>query len=143
MIFDIICAVVVATVAGTVGYDAASTVLAYASDGLTPRVLDKFVTVCSSFALVFVLAAANIATGDLNAIDNDTVTFVADALGIVAMFAVLVFDLCTAHLLSAYKRQRYVSMFDPDTPKIEPTTKLRAALYVSCLLYTSPSPRDS
>lgn len=41
MIFDIICAVIIAVVAGTVGYAAASTVLTYASEGPTPRVFDR------------------------------------------------------------------------------------------------------
>ena len=65
MIFDIICAGVVAVVAGTVGYAAASTVLTYASEGPTPRVFDKFVNLCTSFALVAVLVATNLAAGDL------------------------------------------------------------------------------
>lgn len=131
MIFDIVCATIIAVVAGTVGHAAASTVLTYASEGPTLRVFDKFVNLCSSFALVCVLVAANLAADGLGTGENDAVTLVSDALGIVAMFAVLAFDMSTFHLLSTYKRHRLEAIFDPDTPKIEPATWLRVVLYVS------------
>ena len=131
MIFDIICAGVIAVVAGTVGYAAASTVLTYSSEGPTPRVFDKFVNLCTSFALVAVLVATNLAAGDLFETANETATVIGDVLAIVAMFAVLAFDMCSTHLVSTHRLHRLEAIFDPDTPAIEPATWLRVVLYVS------------
>lgn len=131
MILDIICAGVITVVAGTVGYAAASTVLTYASEGPTPRVSDKFVNLCTSFALVAVLVAANLAAGDLFETANETVTAIADVLAIVAMSAVLAFDICSTHLVSTYRLHRLEAIFDPDIPAITPSTWLRVVLYIS------------
>lgn len=131
MIFDIICAGVISVVAGTAGYAAASTVLTYANEGPSPRVFDKFVNMCTSFALVSVLVVANLVAGGLFETANETVTVIRDVLAIVAMIAVLAFDMCTTHLVATYKNHRLEAIFDPDIPAITPATWLRVVLYIS------------
>lgn len=134
MVLDIIFAGIIAVAAGIAGYTASSTVLAYASEGPTPRVFDKFVNLCMTFALVAVFVVANLAAGGLYDHENETVTVIADVLGLVATPAMLVFYLCAFNLVTTYKDHRLKAIFDPDTPAIEPTTWLRAVLHVSAVV---------
>ena len=127
MIFNIATAIIVALLAGVVGNVAASTVLAYASEGPSPHVLDKFVKLCTSLALVVVLVATSVAASETGTTENETITVIADVLGIIAMIGVLAFDMCTAHVLNTNKLHRLESLFDPNTPAIEPAPWLRAA----------------
>lgn len=127
MIFNIATAIIVALLAGVCGYIAASTVLSYAAEGPSPRVLDTFVKLCTSLALVVVLVATTIAASGIGTTENETIRVISDVIGIIAMSGALTFDVCTAHVLNTNKLHRLESLFDPDTPTIEPAPWLRAA----------------
>lgn len=130
MIFNIATAIIVALLAGVTGYMAGSTVLDYVAEGPTLRVFDKFVNVSTSLVMVVVITAVTIASGDLDNTGGETVALISDICGLVAMIGVLAFDMCTAHVLNTNKLHRLKSLFDPNTPAIEPAPWLRAAIRV-------------
>ena len=127
MTLHIFTSIVVAVLAGAAGYQAASVALAYAAQGPTLRVLDKFATLCLTLTMTGVLVFTN-TTGDLQ---SEVIDAVSSLCSIIALFGAIVFNPLCSHVLNTSTRNRVIAATSPDATTIEPSRQIRIAMYIS------------